>query len=86
MAKLYGNLITDKGKTSRTSTKSIRSSAQSYDGSIAVELQYVDGKLFVSLDIEDQQSTAYPRTHIYYGPWEEALEKFTKFKEEQEKA
>ena len=85
MSKLYGTLVADRGESTRCSNKVIRSSAQSYEGSIAVKLEYINNKLFVTLDIEDEESTAYPGTRVFDGPWEEALEVFNRLKKEREK-
>ena len=74
MAKFYGQVNGGRGTATRTGHRNIRTSAQSYDGSIQTELTYNDeGKLMVDVSTDDY-STSYGR-RIFYGTFEEFVAK-----------
>ena len=53
MSRLYGTLESDKGTTTRAGHRYIRASAQSFDGSVSVEI--VDGN--VNIDVHSGSGT-----------------------------
>lgn len=74
MAKFYGQINGGRGTATRTGHHNIRTSAQSYDGSIQTELSYNDeGKLMVRVDTSDCSS--YYGSMTFYGTFEEFVAK-----------
>ena len=75
MAKFYGQVSNGINTVaSRRGFSSIRTSAQSYDGSIVTTLRYNDeGKLIVNIEIADF-STMYGDS-VFYGTIDELKEK-----------
>ena len=76
MAKFYGSIQGDKGAATRMGHSSIRSSVQSYNGSLISYMSYVGDKLMLELCVSDG-SSATGRT-IFYGAFEEFVNKFEK--------
>lgn len=76
MAKFYGSIQGDKGAATRMGHSSIRSSVQSYNGSLISYMSYVGDKLMLELCVSDG-SSATGRT-IFYGVFEEFVSKFEK--------
>ena len=74
MAKFYGSIQGDKGAATRMGHSSIRSSVQSYNGSLISYMSYVGDKLMLELCVSDG-SSATGRT-IFYGAFEEFVNKF----------
>lgn len=75
MAKFYGQVGGNRGVATRTGSSNIRTAAQSYDGSIIIELSYnSEDKLMVEICADDY-STAYGN-RIFYGTYEEFIAKF----------
>ncbi len=74
MAKFYGTLQANSAKTNATKSghRNIKATAQSYDGSISVELFYpqygTEGELLCELCIENGTSKADPRYQYFEGP------------------
>ena len=81
MSKLYGTLLGDKTKATRCSAKGVTATAQSYEGSASVEFNYINGKLYLKLAIDRNQSTSLPRECIFYVPWAEAITRLESIKE-----
>ena len=74
MAAFFGQVNGGRGTATRIGHRNIRTSAQSYDGSIQTELTYNDeGKLMVDVRTDDY-STSYGR-RIFYGTFEEFVAK-----------
>ena len=76
MAKLYGTLQANRGEATRCGSDYIRASAQSYEGSVIVELLYNDNKdLIVKVETNNGSSC--------YGDWNGNLFKgtFEEFKD-----
>lgn len=76
MAKFYGSLQGNKGAVTRMGNSSIKSSVQSYNGSLISYMSYVGDKLMLELCVSDG-SSATGRT-IFYGAFEEFVNKFEK--------
>ena len=74
MAKFYGSVGGHRGVATRTGTSNIRTSAQSWDGSVITELSYNnEDKLMVEVRADDY-STSYGN-RIFYGTYEEFVNK-----------
>ena len=73
MAKLYGSIQGNRGAATRMGHSSIKSSVQSYDGSVITYMSYDDEKLMVEICVTDE-SSAYGR-RIFYGTFEEYIAK-----------
>ena len=79
MSTFYGMVQGNRGAATRGGSKAsgLRSSVQSYDGSIITSMKYdTDGNLMVSIEVSEE-STAYGRT-IFYGTFEEYINKLSK--------
>ena len=76
MAKFYGSIQGNKGIATRMGNSSIKSSVQSWDGSLISSMSYVGDKLMLELCVSDG-SSATGRT-IFYGAFEEFVNKFEK--------
>lgn len=75
MAAFFGQVAGGRGTATRTGTRNIRTSAQSWRGSIITELSYnSEDKLMVEICADDY-STAYGN-RIFYGTYEEFIAKF----------
>ena len=74
MAKFYGTVDGNLTKTNGTNRGSqyIKSSVQSYDGSVITELTYKGEKLYVSVSVDDDSATR--GTELFYGTFEEFKE------------
>lgn len=73
MAKFYGSVQGDKGVATRCGHSRIKTSAQSYDGSVIVEMNYNDDKLMVCVSASSI-SSSYGDT-LFYGTFEEFVSK-----------
>ena len=69
MAKFYGQVIGSRSAATRTGSSSIKSSVQSYDGSVITYLSYDEDKLMVEVCVSDESSSYGKR--IFYGTFEE---------------
>ena len=78
MAKFYGSIQGNRGAATRMGHQSIKSSVQSYDGSVITELSYNDeGQLLVDVSVAKDESTAYRGTRLFYGTLDEFIAKLT---------
>jgi hypothetical protein len=74
MAAFFGQVAGGRGVATRTGTRNIRTSVQSWDGSVITELSYnSEDKLMVEVRADDY-STAYGN-RIFYGTYEEFINK-----------
>lgn len=74
MATFFGQVNGGRGTATRTGTRNIRTSAQSWNGSIITELSYNnEDKLMVEVRADDY-STSYGN-RIFYGTYEEFVAK-----------
>lgn len=74
MAKFYGSIQGNKGVATRVGSSSIKSSVQSWDGSLISSMSYVGDKLMLELSVS-KGSASYGKT-IFYGTFEEFVNKF----------
>lgn len=73
MSKLYATIQSDRSEATRTSTRSMKATAQSYDGSVSVRLAYHADGLYCEIRAEEG-STANPHDRmIYSGPLADLL-------------
>ena len=78
MAKFYGSVGGHRGVATRTGTSNIRTSAQSWDGSIITELSYNrEDKLMVEVSVAKDESTSYRGTRLFYGTLDEFIAKLS---------
>lgn len=77
MSKLYGTLVSDKSgrRVTKTGSQYIKAVAQSYEGSVSVELGFVMGVLYVTVKIAND-STACPLVERVSMPLEQFLKSF----------
>ena len=77
MSKLYGT-VTGASQTAATRRghSLIKSSVQSYNGSLISSMSYKGDKLMLELCVSNE-SSAYGR-RIFYGPFEDFVNKFEK--------
>ena len=76
MSKFYGMVQGDRGAATRGGHTTIRASAQSYDGSVIIELTYnEEGKLMV--DVSVAPDSTFLGRRIFYGTFEEYVNKLT---------
>ena len=75
MSKFYGSIQGNRGAATRggSSASGIKSSCQSYDGSVITELTYEEEKLMVRIST-DSGSSSYGST-IFYGTFDEFVNK-----------
>jgi hypothetical protein len=73
MAKLYGSIQGNRGAATRMGHSLIKSSVQSYDGSVITYLSYDEDKLMVEVCVA-KESTTYGR-RIFYGTFDEFVAK-----------
>jgi hypothetical protein len=73
MAKLYGSIQGNRGAATRMGSSLMKSSVQSYDGSVITYMSYEDDKLMVEICVSNE-SSAYGR-RIFYGTFEEYIAK-----------
>ena len=76
MAKIYGSIQGDKGAATRMGNSSIKSSVQSWDGSLISSMSYKGDKLMLELCVS-KGSASCGKT-IFYGTFEEFVNKFEK--------
>ena len=69
MAKFYGTIQGNRGAATRMGHSLIKSSVQSYDGSVITYLSYDEDKLMVEVCVSDESSSYGKR--IFYGTFEE---------------
>jgi hypothetical protein len=76
MAKFYGQVSSNSSQTNATrqGTEYIKTSAQSYDGSIQTKLWYSDGKLMVELSFCGNSGADGDR--LFIGEFRHLVEKF----------
>lgn len=76
MAAFFGSVGGHRGVATRTGTRNIRASVQSWDASVITELSYNnEDKLMVEVRT-DNYSTSYGN-RIFYGTYEEFVNKLT---------
>lgn len=75
MAKLYRSIQGNRGAATRTGYSLIKSSVQSWDGSIINYMSYEGGKLMVEVCVSND-SSAYGR-RIFYGTFDEFIAKLS---------
>lgn len=73
MAKFYGSIQGSRGAATRMGHSLIKSSVQSYDGSVITYLSYDEDKLMVEVCVA-KESTTYGR-RIFYGTFDEFVAK-----------
>lgn len=73
MSKFYGSVQGNRGAATRGGHSMIKTSAQSWDGSIINYLSYEDDKLMVEVCVSNE-SSSYGR-RIFYGTFEEFVNK-----------
>jgi hypothetical protein len=73
MAKFYGSIQGNRGAATRCGHSRIKTSVQSYDGSVIVEMNYNDNELMVCVSAASI-STSYG-SPIFYGTFEEFISK-----------
>jgi hypothetical protein len=73
MSKFYGSVQGNRGAATRGGYNRIKTSAQSYDGSVITELTYEENTLMVRVST-DKGSSPYGST-IFYGTFEEFVNK-----------
>lgn len=86
MAKFYGTIDSDLGKTDRTrrGAKNIKTTAQSYDGSVITVLNYDNhGELIINIELNDDSDT-HGKSELpsFHGTLEQLMECFTDYKKE----
>ena len=74
MAKFYGSLQGNKGAVTRMGSSCIKSSVQSWDGSLISCMSYKGDKLMLELSVS-KGSASCGKT-IFYGTFEEFVNKF----------
>lgn len=74
MAKFYGSLQGNKGAVTRMGSSCIKSSVQSWDGSLISCMSYNGDKLMLELSVS-KGSASCGKT-IFYGTFEEFINKF----------
>jgi hypothetical protein len=73
MSKFYGSVQGNRGAATRGGYSLIKTSAQSYDGSVITYLSYDEDKLMVEVCVSDRSSSYGSR--IFYGTFEEFVNK-----------
>lgn len=73
MSKLYGSIQGCRGAATRTGSSLMKSSVQSYDGSVITYMSYEGDKLMVEVCVS-ARSSAYGN-RIFYGTFEEFINK-----------
>ena len=73
MSKFYGQVFGGKGTATRCGHRFIKTSAQSYGGSVQTELSYEGDELMVRVST-DSGSSSYGST-IFYGTFDEFVSK-----------
>jgi hypothetical protein len=73
MSKFYGSVQGNRGAATRGGYNIIKTSAQSYDGSVITELTYEEDILMVRVST-DEGSSSYGST-IFYGTFDEFVNK-----------
>ena len=73
MSKFYGQVFGGRGTATRCGHRFIKTSVQSYDGSVQTELSYNEDELMVRVSTTPE-SSSYGST-IFYGTFEEFVNK-----------
>ena len=73
MSKFYGSVQGNRGAATRGGYNIIKTSAQSYDGSVITELTYEEDTLMVRV-LTAERSSSYGST-IFYGTFDEFVTK-----------
>lgn len=73
MSKFYGQVFGGRGTATRCGHRFIKTSVQSYDGSVQTELSYEGDELMVRVSTATE-SSCYGST-IFYGTFEEFVSK-----------
>ena len=73
MSKLYGSIQGNRGAATRCGSSLMKSSVQSWDGSVITYMSYECDKLMVEICVSDK-SSSYGR-RIFYGTFEEYVAK-----------
>ena len=76
MAKFYGSIQGNRGAATRMGNSSIKSSVQSYNGSLISYMSYVGDKLMLELCVSEGSASS--GKTIFYGTFEEFANKFEK--------
>ena len=74
MAKFYGSIQGNRGAATRMGNSSIKSSVQSYNGSLISYMSYVGDKLMLELCVSEGSASS--GKTIFYGTFEEFVNKF----------
>ena len=74
MAKFYGSLQGNKGAVTRMGSSCIKSSVQSWDGSLISCMSYNGDKLMLELSVSKGRASC--GKTIFYGTFEEFVNKF----------
>jgi hypothetical protein len=75
MSKLYGSIQGNRGAATRTGSSLMKSSVQSYDGSVITYMSYEGDNLMVEVCVSDRSSSYGSR--IFYGTFDEFKAKLT---------
>lgn len=76
MAKFYGQVGGNRSVATRTGTRNIKASVQSWDGSAILDLRYnSDEELMIRLSVAEGESSSYGKT-IFDGSFKEFVAKF----------
>lgn len=73
MSKLYGSIQGNRGAATRTGSSLMKSSVQSYDGSVITYMSYDKDNLMVEVCVSDYSSSYGSR--IFYGTFDEYVTK-----------
>jgi hypothetical protein len=73
MSKLYGSIQGNRGAATRMGHSLIKSSVQSYDGSVITYMSYDKDQLMVEVCVSNE-SSSYGR-RIFYGTFDECISK-----------
>lgn len=73
MSKLYGSIQGSRGAATRTGGSLMKSSVQSYDGSVITYMSYDKDNLMVEICVSDYSSSYGSR--IFYGTFDEYVAK-----------
>lgn len=73
MSKLYGSIQGNRGAATRTGSSMMKSSVQSYDGSVINYLSYNGDQLMIEVCVAEGSSSYGSR--VFYGTFEEFVKK-----------
>ena len=75
MSKFYGSVEGNRGAATRGGHSRIKTTAQSYNGSVITELTYNDDTLMVRISMD--RGSAFNGTTLFYGTFDEFVNKLT---------